>query len=372
MTIETADLEKFFHEALTALIGQMPTKGDETGFLIHRIELFEDQKKLWLHLKLEGFNLMEKMTIESRLKSMVHKLPELQNIELLIYYSSGNSGTSRKLRSPDVESPRAFGIKFQKKIIHGIKSIVLVASGKGGVGKSTVSTNLAIALAKRHRVGLLDADIYGPSAQQMLGVSGPLAVSPEGKLLPKEIHGLKAASFAFFMGAQEPVLWRGPMVAKAIKQLLFDVTWGELDFLIVDLPPGTGDVHLAIIEEIVIAGALVVTTGQDVALIDAVKAIEMFRKLEVPLWGLVDNMSYFDCGSCTARHFLYGEQGVAKVSLNYKIPILSHLPFDITLRQNCDNGTPTGLWENSFVGKEFQSLAARIAEKVLVQSYDQT
>lgn len=219
---------------------------------------------------------------------------------------------------------------------------IAIASGKGGVGKSTVSTNLAVALhALGHKVGLLDADIYGPSQQMMLGIEGqPEIDSQDEKILPMTGHGVKTMSLGFITNPDTPVIWRGPMVMKALEQFLVDVKWGELDYLLMDLPPGTGDAQLTLTQKVPFTGAIIVTTPQDVALIDARKGLAMFRKVNVPVLGIVENMSYFICRHCGEREEIFGHGGGRKTAEMLGVPFLGEIPIDPKVVLGGDTGQP--------------------------------
>ena len=223
----------------------------------------------------------------------------------------------------------------------GVQRILAVASGKGGVGKSTVSSNLAVALAKQGRkVGLLDADIYGPSQPRMMGAKGRPA-SPDGKIIePLHAHGVTLMSIGFMLEEGKAVVWRGPMLMGALQQMLGQVNWGELDVLIVDLPPGTGDVQLTLCTKAEISGAIVVSTPQDVALLDARKAMDMFKTLKTPVLGLIENMSFFTCPDCGGEHHIFGHGGVAAEAEALGLPLLGALPIDLDTRLAGDGGTP--------------------------------
>jgi ATP-binding protein involved in chromosome partitioning len=223
-----------------------------------------------------------------------------------------------------------------------VKNIIVVASGKGGVGKSTVSANLALALqAEGARVGVLDADIYGPSQPRMLGIEGK-PQSPDGKsIIPMQAHGLQAMSIGFLVDPETPMIWRGPMVTQAMMQLLTDSRWDALDYLVVDLPPGTGDIQLTLSQKVPVAGAVIVTTPQDIALLDAIKALKMFEKVEVPVLGLVENMSTHVCSHCGHEEQVFGAGGGERMAEKYAVPYLGSLPLDIRIREQADGGTPT-------------------------------
>ena len=223
-----------------------------------------------------------------------------------------------------------------------VKNIIVVASGKGGVGKSTVSANLALALqAEGAAVGVMDADIYGPSQPTMLGVSGKPA-SPDGKsITPMQAHGMPVMSIGFLVEADTPMIWRGPMVTQAMMQLLTDTRWGQLDYLIVDLPPGTGDIQLTLSQKVPVAGAVIVTTPQDIALLDARKALKMFEKVDVPVLGVVENMATHVCSNCGHEEHIFGYGGGERMAAQYEVPYLGSLPLDIRIREQTDSGNPT-------------------------------
>jgi ATP-binding protein involved in chromosome partitioning len=225
--------------------------------------------------------------------------------------------------------------------VPGIGAIIAVASGKGGVGKSTTAVNLALAMqANGLKVGVLDADIYGPSMPRLLGISGrPQAVS--GRILkPMEGYGLKVMSMGFLVDEDTPMIWRGPMVISALTQMLREVQWGELDVLVVDMPPGTGDAQLTMAQQVPLAGAIIVSTPQDLALIDARKGLNMFRKVDVPVLGIVENMSYFVCPDCGSRHDIFGHGGARDEAERIGVPFLGEVPLEMAIRETSDSGTP--------------------------------
>ncbi len=238
------------------------------------------------------------------------------------------------------EVPKSKGLP-DKAPIPGVKNTIAVASGKGGVGKSTVSVNLALALARSGaKVGLLDTDVYGPSLPLMLGVHEPLQATPEQKLVPIDKYGLKLISVGFMLDEETPLIWRGPLVMQLVKQFLTGVEWGELDYLVIDLPPGTGDVQLTLVQTIPLTGAVIVTTPQDVALIDARRAIKMFEQVKVPVIGIVENMSFFLCPHCNERSDIFSHGGGEKTSERYNVPLLGKIPIDMEIREGGDKGTP--------------------------------
>lgn len=228
-----------------------------------------------------------------------------------------------------------------RKPVPGVRNVLAVASGKGGVGKSTISANLAVALARSGaRVGLLDADIYGPSVPTLLGLKDRKLEGEGGLILPAEAHGLKVVSIGFLVGDDSPVIWRGPMLMKALSQFLHGTKWGELDYLVIDLPPGTGDVQISLVQMTPVAGAVVVTTPQDLALIDVLKAVRMFEKVGVPILGVVENMSWFLCPHCAGRSEIFGHGGARKACEATGLPFLGEVPLQMELREASDAGEP--------------------------------
>jgi ATP-binding protein involved in chromosome partitioning len=250
-----------------------------------------------------------------------------------------------------------------------VKNIIVVASGKGGVGKSTVSANLALALlAEGAKVGVLDADIYGPSQPRMLGVGGK-PESPDGKtIIPMQAHGLEVMSIGFLVEEDTPMIWRGPMVTQAMMQLLGDTRWGQLDYLIVDLPPGTGDIQLTLSQKVPVAGAVIVTTPQDIALLDARKALKMFEKVEVPVLGIVENMATHVCSNCGHEEHIFGEGGGARMAAQYGVPYLGSLPLDIRIREQADGGNPTVVAiPDSELAARYREIARNAAGRLSLQ-----
>ena len=262
--------------------------------------------------------------------------------------------------------PRGAGLP-EKQQIPGVSNIIAVASGKGGVGKSTVAVNLAVALAQTGaKVGLLDADIYGPSIPIMMGVHEQ-PTSDGKKLFPIERHGVKLMSIGFLVPQDAAVIWRGPMVMRAVEQLLYDVDWGELDYLVVDLPPGTGDAQLTLAQKVPVMGAVIVTTPQDVALVDAAKGVNMFQEVKVPILGIVENMSYFVCPHCEGRTDLFSHGGGSRVAEKLGVPFLGEIPLSADIRESGDLGTPIVEADpQSPQAEAFRRLAEKVASRVSV------
>ena len=252
-----------------------------------------------------------------------------------------------------------------QNLLPQVKHVVAISSGKGGVGKSTVAVNLAVALAASGaKVGLLDADIYGPNVPMMLGV-GKQPEQKEGKIIPAESHGVKVISMGFFVGEDTAVVWRGPMIHSAIQQFLRDVIWGELDHLLVDLPPGTGDAQLTLAQLVPLCGAVTVTTPQEVALHDVRKGMMMFQKVNVPLLGLIENMSYFVCGHCGERTEIFSHGGGERAAEKLGIPFLGHIPIDPAIRAGGDTGMPIVVADPaSPQAKAFREIADAVIERI--------
>jgi ATP-binding protein involved in chromosome partitioning len=253
-----------------------------------------------------------------------------------------------------------------KILAPGVKSIIAVASGKGGVGKSTTAANLALALAANGlAVGVLDADIYGPSMPRMLGISGRPS-SPDGRTLePMRNYGLKVMSMGFLVAEDTPMIWRGPMVQSALQQMLRDVAWGELDVLVVDMPPGTGDAQLTMAQQVPLAGAVIVSTPQDIALLDARKGLNMFRKVDVPVLGIVENMSYFLCPHCGERSEIFAHGGARKEAERLGADFLGEVPLDIVIRETSDGGQPVVVSRPESAHAEvYRRMAQRVWEKI--------
>ncbi|TCP95238.1 ATP-binding protein involved in chromosome partitioning [Cricetibacter osteomyelitidis] len=254
--------------------------------------------------------------------------------------------------------------------VKGVKNIIAVTSGKGGVGKSSVSVNLALALqAQGAKVGILDADIYGPSVPHMLGASDQRPTSPDNQhIVPITAHNLASNSIGYLMEADSATIWRGPMASSALNQLLNETLWPDLDYLVIDMPPGTGDIQLTLSQQIPVTGALVVTTPQDIALLDAVKGVSMFQKVSIPVLGVVENMSVHICSNCGHQENIFGTGGAEKMAEKYDVQILAKLPLHIRVREDLDRGVPTVVAEpNNEISQAFMQLAEKVASELYWQ-----
>lgn len=258
-------------------------------------------------------------------------------------------------------------------LLPGVKNIIAIASGKGGVGKSTTTVNLALALAAEGaRVGILDADIYGPSQPLLLGLQGRRPESPDNKsLLPLESLGVQSMSIGYLVDDDQAMIWRGPMVSQALQQLLNDTRWDNLDYLLIDMPPGTGDVQLTLSQKIPVTGAVIVTTPQDIALLDAKKGLKMFEKVGVPILGLVENMSVHICSNCGHAEPIFGEGGAAKMAEQYGVTVLGQLPLDLSIRLSADQGKPSVAAEpEGEIARRYQAIARQVAIRVAERARD--
>lgn len=266
----------------------------------------------------------------------------------------------------------AHGVQGSLSPIANIKNIIAVASGKGGVGKSTTSVNLALALAAEGAiVGILDADIYGPSIPTMLGLSGYPESQDNKTMMPKVAYGIQTISIGYLIEPDQPMIWRGPMVTNALQQLLKDTNWSNVDYLIVDLPPGTGDIQLTLSQQIPVSGAVIVTTPQDIALIDAQRGLGMFEKVNVPILGIVENMSMHICRKCGHEEAIFGSGGGEAMAEKNKIELLGSLPLDIHIRQNADSGKPSVIAEPESRATEiYKAVARKMTAKLALKSKD--
>src|SRR4051812_48359717 len=266
----------------------------------------------------------------------------------------------------------AHAVQRGVKLIPGVRNIIAVASGKGGVGKSTTAVNLALALAAEGAtVGVLDADIYGPSQPMMLGITGR-PQSKDGKSLePMEGHGLQAISIGFLIDTETPMVWRGPMVTQALEQLLNETKWRDVDYLVVDLPPGTGDIQLTLAQRVPVTGAVIVTTPQDIALIDARKGLKMFEKVGIPILGIVENMSLHICSSCGHEEPIFGTGGGERMGKDYNVELLGQLPLDIKIREQADSGMPSVVADpDGRIADIYRQIARRVAVKIAEKQQD--
>jgi ATP-binding protein involved in chromosome partitioning len=297
-----------------------------------------------------------------------HELIRREVVQALKAASAGN--VTVKVSSRVVPHAVQRGVK----LVPGIKNILAVASGKGGVGKSTTAVNLALALAAEGAaVGVLDADIYGPSQPMMLGIAGR-PESHDGKHLePMAGHGLQAISIGFLIDIDTPMVWRGPMVTQALEQLLKDTRWRDLDYLVVDLPPGTGDIQLTLAQKVPVTGAVIVTTPQDIALIDARKGLKMFEKVGIPILGVVENMSFHVCPKCGHQSHIFGSGGAEKMSRDYGTELLGQLPLDEAIRSQADSGKPTVVSDpDGPIAAIYKKIARRCAVKIADLQRDMT
>ncbi len=266
----------------------------------------------------------------------------------------------------------AHSVQRGAKLVPGVRNIIAIASGKGGVGKSTTAVNLALALAAEGaNVGLLDADIYGPSQPQMLGISGSPESHDGKKLEPLTAYGLQAMSIGFLIDQETPMVWRGPMVTQALQQLLNDTHWQDVDYLVIDLPPGTGDIQLTLAQQVPVTGAVIVTTPQDIALLDARKGLKMFEKVGVPILGIVENMSTHICSKCGHEEHIFGSGGGDRMATDYEVELLGSLPLDISIREQVDGGKPSVVADpDSPIAAIYRRIARRIAIKVAERAKD--
>ena len=298
-------------------------------------------------------------------------------------YEKAKINVNTKVESPkanknvenEIDSPDRPKISSQAKKINGVDSIIAISSAKGGVGKSTVTINLAAALAKKGcKVGILDADIYGPSVPTMMDVEGyvpkSIKIDDKSKIEPVESYNVKIMSIGFFTKLDQAVVWRGPMASKALNQMIFDTHWGELDFLFLDLPPGTGDIHLSLVQSLPITGSIIVSTPQNVALADARRGIKMFQQdsISVPILGLIENMAYFKTDESDTRHYIFGESGVKYLSKDLNINFLGEIPIFQSLREASDFGRPGSLQESTDVSNIFEEISKNMVEQLLIRN----
>lgn len=296
-------------------------------------------------------------TVRQQIEQALRTLPEIGSVTVSVTSNIIAHSAQRKL-----------------KLLPGVKNVIAVASGKGGVGKSSTAANLALALAvEGATVGLLDADIYGPSQPQMLGVSGQ-PHSPDGKTIePKMAYGVQMMSIGLLIDVESPMVWRGPMVTQALQQLLNDTLWHDVDYLVIDLPPGTGDIQLTLAQKIPVTGAIIVTTPQDIALLDARKGLKMFEKVGIPILGIVENMSLHTCSQCGHTEPIFGTGGGERMSQDYNVELLGALPLDIRIREHTDAGKPSVVAEpDGQIAAIYRTIARRTAAKIADMARDYT
>ena len=296
------------------------------------------------------------------------QLDPIRQLVITALKQAGAGNVSANVHSKIV----AHAVQRGLKVMPSVKNIIAVSSGKGGVGKSTVAVNLALALAAEGaRVGMLDADIYGPSQPTMLGLSGrPDTV--DGKLLePMIAHGIQAISIGVLIDPDQPMVWRGPMVTQALQQLLMQTNWQDVDYLVVDMPPGTGDIQLTLSQQVPVTGAVVVTTPQDIALMDAKKGLKMFEKVGVPILGIVENMATHVCSNCGHTEHIFGEGGAERMSQEYGVAVLGSLPLDIRIREQADSGRPTVVAApDSDIALAYKAIARKVAIAIVDKAKD--
>jgi len=336
-----------------------PGSGEDliTSGSVTNIQVFGDQ--IDINLKINNPSLQARKKIEVEILKAIHSQI---NVKAKINTDITVDSTKQSKSQP-----------IKGKPIVGIDSIIAIASGKGGVGKSTVTANIAVTLAKMGlKVGVLDADIYGPSMPLMFDLEGerPIAKEVDGKskMLPLESYGVKILSIGFFTKPDQAVIWRGPMASKALNQLIFDAAWGDLDFLLIDLPPGTGDIHLSIVQSLPITGAVVVSTPQQIALADARKGIAMFQQdsIKIPILGIVENMAYFTPDELpNSKYYIFGKDGAKALSESKGIPFLGSLPLLQTIREASDYGRPAALQDDSLVAESFKLVVQELVRQVI-------
>lgn len=327
------------------------------------LSLEKDGETYKLSYKREGLDLPEKKELEEAFYGVFKNHGIHEDHLLIMSHASPASSPQKEVEKAKLSVGHSRPPK-EKRSVDGVKKLLAVASGKGGVGKSTVSVNLALSLMKKgKRVGLLDGDIYGPSLPTMLGKKGERPRGEGKTILPLMFRDMPFVSFGPFVKEREPVIWRGPMLGGVLNQFLFDVRWGQLDILLVDLPPGTGDMQLSLVQSAKIDGVIVVTTPGEVALVDSIKGLKMFEQLQVPILGLVENMSYFVCQECGHKHNLFGLDGGKKTASELAIPFLGPIPLEGKLRDSGDRGHPYMAEENlkgTAVWKSYMAIADNV------------
>lgn len=349
--------QKLSEAQLYEALKQVPYPGDTRDLVsvgsVKSLNLEGNSVSVVLELSAQQSQAMP--AVRQAAEAALRALPGMGTVHVEIRLQAQHAGPAR---------PPQAAAGQQVMAIPGIQHIVAVASGKGGVGKSTVATNLAVALAMAGlRTGLLDADIYGPSIPLMMGVRDRPQVTSTNRILPSVNHGVKMQSLGFFLNENSPVIWRGPMVMRAVQQLLQETDWGELDVLVVDLPPGTGDVQLTLVQTVPLTGAVLVTTPQDLALLDVTKAAEMFKQVNAPLLGIIENMSFFTCPECGKETEIFRRGGGQKESTRLGIPLLGRIPLEPAICDAGDTGVPIALAQpDTHAGEGFHKIAAAVIE----------
>jgi ATP-binding protein involved in chromosome partitioning len=318
------------------------------------------------NIKVEGDNVSLEILLGYPAKSQLEPIRE--EITRKLKSLSGVGQVSASVQMKIVPHAVQRGVK----LVPGIKNIIAVASGKGGVGKSTTAVNLALGLAAEGAsVGVLDADIYGPSQPIMLGIRGRPETRDGKSIEPMEAHGIQAMSIGFLIDPDTPMVWRGPMVTQALEQLLNETKWREIDYLVVDLPPGTGDIQLTLAQRVPVTGAVIVTTPQDIALIDARKGLKMFEKVGVPILGIVENMALHTCSKCGHEEHIFGEGGAERMGRDYNVEVLGSLPLDIAIREQADSGRPTVIADPEGRSSQiYRKIARRVAVRIAERAQD--
>ena len=342
-------------EALSELVDPVTGRNYVESKSVKNVKVDGDRVSLDVVLGYPARGVLEK--VRSQVTERLSKLPGVAHV---------SANVQSKVVSHSVQR----GVK----LVPGIKNIIAVASGKGGVGKSTTAVNLALALATEGAtVGMLDADIYGPSQPIMLGITGR-PTSRDGKTMePMEGHGIQAMSVGFLIESDTPMVWRGPMVTQALEQLLGETKWRELDYLVVDLPPGTGDIQLTLAQKVPVTGAVIVTTPQDIALIDALKGLKMFEKVGIPILGIVENMAIHICSKCGHAEHIFGSGGGEKMCHDYDVEFLGSLPLDIRIREQADSGKPTVVADpDGPIAAIYRDIARKVAARIARQAEDRT
>lgn len=338
-------------QQIETILGQTIDPTTDKDYLaskaVHNIQINEANVTLDIQLDYPANSVLE--TVRQQIEQALSTLPGIGSVTANVSSHIIAHSAQRKL-----------------KLLPGVKNIIAIASGKGGVGKSSTAVNLALALAAEGAtVGLLDADIYGPSQPQMLGVSGQ-PHSPDGKTIePKIAYGVQMMSIGLLIDVESPMVWRGPMVTQALQQLLNDTLWNDVDYLVIDLPPGTGDIQLTMAQKIPVTGAIIVTTPQDIALLDARKGLKMFEKVGIPILGIVENMSLHTCSQCGHTEPIFGVGGGEKMSQDYNVELLGALPLDIRIREHTDAGKPSVVAEpDGQIAASYRTIARRAAAKI--------